>query len=336
MANTFTPTYNILKPEVGADTNAWGTHINNNLDIIDTHMLSRSRTTAQTVASPLTFNQTLTVLGATSLDSTLLVAGASTLNSISTTGAASFGTTMAVTGATTLNTLNVTGATTMASNGLNVGSGQLNVTGGNVSMSGALTVAGAQTFTGNTIHSGTMSVAGATTLSSSLSVTGAATFSSTATFNGAATFNNNTLTISSTAPTIRLNDTDNSGAFVHCNSNLVGFLNNSGNWAHYVDQSGNFTAVGNVTAYSDISQKSDVETIVGALELIRRMRGVRYTRINSLERGVGVIAQEMRQVLPEVIHDNDGILSVAYGNIVGVLIEGIKALEQRIRVLEAK
>lgn len=336
MANTYTPTYNILKPEVGSDTNAWGTHINNDLDIVDTHMLSRALTTSQTAVGPMVFGQTFRVNGAVTFDNTLLVTGASTLNAITTTGAASFGTTMSVTGATTLSTLNVTGATTMASNGLNVGSGQLNVTGGNVNMSGALTVSGAQTFTGNTTMSGTMSVSGSATLSSTLSVGGAAIFSSTSTFNGAATFNNNTVTISSTSPTIRLNDTDNAGAFVHCNSNLVGFLNNSGGWAHYVDQSGNFTAVGNVTAYSDISQKSDVETITHAVEQILKMRGVRYTRINTLEKGIGVIAQEVKKVYPEVIQDNDGILSVAYGNLVGVLIEGIKELDTRIRKLEAR
>jgi len=336
MANTYTPTYNILKPEVGSDTNAWGTHINNDLDIVDTHMLSRALTTSQTAAGPMVFGQTFRVNGAVTFDNTLLVTGATTLNSISTTGSASFGTTMAVTGATTLNTLSVTGAATLASNGLNVGSGQLNVTGGNVSMSGALTVTGAQTFTGNTTLSGTMSVTGAATLSSTLGVTGAATFSSAVTINGAVTLNNNTFTITSTSPTIRLNDTDQAGAYVHCNSNWVGFLNNSASWACYADQSGNFTAVGNVTAYSDISQKSDIETIYGGFELVRRMRGVRYTRIGTNERNVGVIAQEVQKVVPEVVHDNNGVLSVAYGNLVGVLIEAIKDLEQRIRVLEAK
>jgi hypothetical protein len=299
-------------------------------------MLSRTRTTSQTVAGPLQFNQTLTVLGAVTFDSTAQVTGATTLNSLTTTGAASFGTTMSVTGATTLNALTVNGNATLASNGLNVGSGQLQVTGGNVTMSGSLTVSGAQTLTGNTTMSGTMSVAGAATLSSTLAVTGATTLSSTLTCNGAATFNNNTLTISSASPTIRLNDTDQAGASVHCNSNLVGFLNNNGNWAHYVDQSGNFVAAGNVTAYSDISQKSDVETIIGAMELTRRMRGVRYTRINTLDKCVGVIAQEVQAVVPEVVQDNDGILSVAYGNLVGVLIEAVKELEQRVRVLEAK
>lgn len=93
------------------------------------------------------------------------------------------------------------------------------------------------------------------------------------------------------------------------------------------------TAGGDVTAYSDAGLKTDVETIDLALGLVKEMRGVRYTRIDSGERGVGVIAQEMVNVLPEVVKDGK-VLSVAYGNIVGVLIEAIKELEARVAALE--
>ena len=51
--------------------------------------------------------------------------------------------------------------------------------------------------------------------------------------------------------------------------------------------------------------------------------------------GVGVIAQEMQEVLPEVVHEGEN-LSVAYGNIVGVLIEAVKELSARVKELEAK
>lgn len=330
MANTYTPTYNLIQPEVGADTNAWGTHVNTDLGTIDTHMLSRALTTSQTAAGPMVFGQTLRVNGAVTFDSTMLVTGNTTLSGTSAhTGAATFGSTLAVTGAVTLSstlavtgnttlsgTLAVAGATTLASNGLNVGSGQLNVTGGNVAMSGNLTVTGAQTFTGNTTHSGTLSVSGTTTLSS-------------ATMSGG-------LTIQNTAPTITMADTDNGTFSIHCNSALIGFLGTGGGWISRTDNSGNFTASGNVTAYSDISQKSDVETILGAMEMVRLMRGVRYTRVNTLEKGVGVIAQEMQKIVPEVVHDNDGILSVAYGNLTGVLIEAVKELNERLRRLEMK
>jgi hypothetical protein len=102
-----------------------------------------------------------------------------------------------------------------------------------------------------------------------------------------------------------------------------------------VDDSGNFTAAANVTAYSDARLKKDVSTIGNALDLVSKMRGVRYTRIDSEVKGVGVIAQEMREVLPEVVMDGEN-LSVAYGNIVGVLIEAIKELRAEVNELRAK
>jgi hypothetical protein len=106
-----------------------------------------------------------------------------------------------------------------------------------------------------------------------------------------------------------------------------------------MDGSGNLTMLGNVTAYSDARIKKDVETIGSALDLVSKMRGVRYTRIDSGKRGVGVIAQEMLEVLPEVVQQgvgDDDTLSVAYGNLVGVLIEAVKELTARVAELEGK
>jgi hypothetical protein len=106
-----------------------------------------------------------------------------------------------------------------------------------------------------------------------------------------------------------------------------------------LDGSGNLTALANITAYSDAKLKKDVETIDNAVDLVSRMRGVKYTRIDSGERGVGVIAQEMLEVLPEVVQQgigDDTTLSVAYGNIVGVLIEAIKEMQNEINALKAE
>ena len=103
-----------------------------------------------------------------------------------------------------------------------------------------------------------------------------------------------------------------------------------------VDGSGNLTAAGNVTAYSDARLKKNVSTIDNALALVEKMRGVRYDRIDSGKAGIGVIAQEMQEVVPEVVHEGEEHLSVAYGNLVGVLIEAVKELSARVKELEAK
>ena len=94
--------------------------------------------------------------------------------------------------------------------------------------------------------------------------------------------------------------------------------------------SGAITAGGNVTAFSDARLKENVETIEGALDKVSQMRGVMYDKDG--ERGTGVIAQEMQQVMPEVVMDSGrgDYLSVAYGNIVGVLIEAIKELKEEL------
>ena len=99
---------------------------------------------------------------------------------------------------------------------------------------------------------------------------------------------------------------------------------------------GSFTASGNITAYSDERIKENVETIEGALDKVSQMRGVTFnykSELNDGQRGTGVIAQEMQQVMPEVIEEGE-YLSVAYGNIVGVLIESIKELKTQIEELK--
>ena len=104
-----------------------------------------------------------------------------------------------------------------------------------------------------------------------------------------------------------------------------------------LDMSGNFTAAGNITAYSDIRLKTNIVTIKNALETVSKMRGVNFTRIDTEENGTGVIAQEMQELVPEVVmEDNDGNLSVAYGNLVGYLIEAIKELKAEIEELKGK
>ena len=86
-----------------------------------------------------------------------------------------------------------------------------------------------------------------------------------------------------------------------------------------------------VTATSDERLKSDIETIDNALDKVMNMRGVSYTK--QAEKGVGVIAQEIEKVLPEVVTDGE-YKSVAYGNIVGVLIEAIKEQQKQIDELK--
>ena len=90
---------------------------------------------------------------------------------------------------------------------------------------------------------------------------------------------------------------------------------------------GNLTATGDVTAYSDDSLKTNVQVIDSALGRVEQVRGVTYDRIDDGSTSTGVIAQELEAVLPEAVKtDDNGVKSVAYGNITGLLIEAVKEL----------
>ena len=121
-------------------------------------------------------------------------------------------------------------------------------------------------------------------------------------------------------------------------ANSMFFRCNNGNTDHFtIDTSGNATATGNVTAYSDERLKSDVKTIDNALDKVTQMRGVTFTKDDT--KGSGVIAQELEKIAPELVHtanDEMGSKSVAYGNTVGYLIEAIKELKSEVEELKTK
>jgi hypothetical protein len=97
---------------------------------------------------------------------------------------------------------------------------------------------------------------------------------------------------------------------------------------------GGITATANVTAYSDLRLKKDIRVIDNALDKVLSIDGVTFDRTDiDIPRQTGVIAQEVLKMLPEAVVENeDGMLSVAYGNMVGLLIESIK--EQQVQINE--
>ena len=121
--------------------------------------------------------------------------------------------------------------------------------------------------------------------------------------------------------------------------------NPSGSDMFTIDSSGNVTANGNVTAFSDIRIKDDIKTIDNALEKVSKLRGVEYTRKETKAREIGVIAQEVKEIVPELVTvENlksdinpdamEDMHTMKYGNTVGLLIEAIKELKERNEKLE--
>lgn len=99
---------------------------------------------------------------------------------------------------------------------------------------------------------------------------------------------------------------------------------------------GAILASDNITAYSDIRLKEDIETITNALVKVNSLRGVRYRKKDTNDFAIGVVAQEVIDIVPEVVQDNNEYLSVAYGNMVGLLIEAVKELTAKVEELESK
>jgi hypothetical protein len=97
----------------------------------------------------------------------------------------------------------------------------------------------------------------------------------------------------------------------------------------------NLVCGGTITANSDEKLKKNVITIENALEKVLSLRGVEYDRIDSRDHQIGVIAQEVEKVVPAVVY-GDEIKSVAYGNLVGLLIEAIKEQQKEIDELKKK
>jgi hypothetical protein len=86
-------------------------------------------------------------------------------------------------------------------------------------------------------------------------------------------------------------------------------------------------------ALSDVNLKDNVATVGGALDKVSELRGVSFNWKESGELSYGVIAQELENVLPELVHGSDP-KTVNYNGIIGVLIEAVKELKAEVDSLK--
>jgi len=159
---------------------------------------------------------------------------------------------------------------------------------------------------------------------------------------------------------IRLNDSDiiefgssadgemfHNGSHQYLDINLGDFIIRDGTTTRYTfaTSTGDFTATGNITAYSDLRLKTKDSDIIGALHKLKSIDTMYYywndkaakIGIASTVRQVGVTAQSVEKVMPEVVHEDDGgNKTVSYEKLVPLLIEAIKELEAKVARLERK
>ena len=106
-----------------------------------------------------------------------------------------------------------------------------------------------------------------------------------------------------------------------------------------IDTSGNFTATGNVGAYSDMALKEDIYQIENALEKVNKLRGVHFTRKSDNAKEIGVVANEVEKVVPELVDEHEDkelgtVKTMKYANTVGLLIEAVKDLSKQVEELK--
>ncbi len=130
---------------------------------------------------------------------------------------------------------------------------------------------------------------------------------------------------------------------------VAGTSVNTGNTLVARDISGDFTAgsinVTNLTASqtiqaqdfnstSDINLKENIHTVENALETVNSLRGVSFDWKETGVSSYGVIAQELEEVLPELVNQEGENKTVTYNGIIAVVIEAIKELNSKIKQLE--
>ena len=105
----------------------------------------------------------------------------------------------------------------------------------------------------------------------------------------------------------------------------------------YFNPSSGTLSATSFNSLSDANLKTNVETIDNSSEVIGKLRGVSFDWVENGDKSYGVIAQEIEQILPEVVSTNEfDVKSVNYSAIIAFLIESNKELQKRIEILENK
>ena len=257
---------------------------------------------------------------------------------------------ISITGVSTLTTLNSTSGTITNISGANLnysGIGTItNLSGVNINVTGVVTatsfvgsganltgIANTANIVSTAITTGTLNVttsavigSGVTINSSGINVTGVVT---------ATSFVGNGSNLTGAGSTVFDDTTTNQEFFPLFTSTTSGTITASGistSKLTYNPSTGAMTAV-DFNSTSDINLKENIHTVGNALEITEQLRGVSFDWKETGRSSYGVIAQELEEVLPELVKNGE-VKSVNYNGIIGVLIEAVKELKKEIEDLK--
>jgi|14BtaG_2_1085337.scaffolds.fasta_scaffold10828_2 predicted acyltransferase (DUF342 family) len=141
-----------------------------------------------------------------------------------------------------------------------------------------------------------------------------------------------------------LTNTDIDGTLdVGSNADITGTLDVGSN----TEINGNLTVTGLIQAGGDLIAfqnlvpsdsrlKSDVTPLKDSLAKINQMQGVSYTFDPSGKKQIGLIAQDVEKIIPEVVSIQNDYYTMSYPNLVAVLIEAVKELSSKVEDLESR
>lgn len=112
-------------------------------------------------------------------------------------------------------------------------------------------------------------------------------------------------------------------------------VNGNSYFSSNINVNNDIYVIGTIGNVSDIRVKENLNIIKNPIEKINKINGYIYKRRDTGKIETGLIAQEVIKILPEVInYNNTNYLNISYGNMAGLLVEGIKELNYKIKRLE--
>ena len=347
MANT--ANYGWLKPTVGGDTNAWGGEINTDLDAIDAQVYNNAQMVPVVAAATPLMDGSAAVGTSTKyaredhvhpIDTSRYAAsnpsGFQTASQVTTalgsyylaSNPSGYQTSGQVATAISAAAYSLPTATTSVLGGVKVD-------GSTITISGGVITAAAGVGTYLPLTGGTLS--GALNVNATVTIGGGG-----GTLNLNSSGTNIISSLRSSASRWDINLASGSETGSNAGSNLKIIAWNDANSSSVtplsiVRATGVATFSAAIVQPSDRRLKENIEPIANALDLVNAMSGSYYNRIGFKAREIGLIAQDVAMVIPEVVHrTDDGMMALEYGKLVAVLVNAVKELTARVAELEAR
>ena len=150
------------------------------------------------------------------------------------------------------------------------------------------------------------------------------------------------LDLSGSNPEIAFHDTSgtaNNMSMYYINNTLVWHSGSgsTGSKMTLASQNGNLLIAGTLTENSDISLKENIKPLKSKLEIISKLNPVSYNKIGQKEKELGFIAQEVEELIPELVFESkEGVKSLAYARMTAVLVKSIQELSAKLEALECQ